>query len=480
MVRTRDLKAEDFLYQQVADRIEQLIRQEALKTGDKLLSVRTLSKEQGISMSTAFQAYSQLEARGLIESRPKSGYYVKFSPKKLPLPRVTKPEPIEQEISLSEMIVSVFKDLASEEVVQFSVGAPSLELLPAAKLNKSILHVLRESKYHGLNYEHIQGNLTLRNQVAKLAFNWSGDISAEEVVITAGCMEAIVMCLRAVTKPGDTVAVESPTYFGILQALESLGLKALEIPTCPEWGPELDFLEDALNKFNIAACVFVPNFNNPLGSCMPDENKRQLVEMLAKRNIPLIEDDIYGEMYFGEHRPKTCKTYDTEGLVLQCSSFSKSLAPGYRVGWALPGRWTKQVIHNKLITSISGTTLTQAAIAHFLENGRYELHLKRLRKNLHTQCLRYLQAIYAHFPSEIHITRPEGGFVLWIELPECINSFELYKEARKRGISFAPGQIFSTQGSCYSNSMRISFGRPFTEEVEKAIKTLGDLIRRRI
>lgn len=477
MVKTSDQKSDDFLYQQVADRIEQLIRQDALKTGDKLLSVRTLSKEQGISMSTAFQAYSQLEARGLIESRPKSGYYVKFNPRKLPLPKVTKPEPIEQEISLSEMIASVFKDLASDEVIQFSVGAPSLELLPAAKLNKSIIHALRDSKYHGINYEHIQGNSKLRNQVAKLAFNWSGNISSDEVVITSGCMEALVMCLRAVTKPGDTVAVESPTYFGILQALESLGLKALEIPTCPEWGPELDFLEDALNKFNIAACVFVPSFNNPLGSCMPDDNKRQLVEMLAKRNIPLIEDDIYGEMYFGEHRPKTCKTFDTEGLVLQCSSFSKSLAPGYRVGWALPGKWTQQVIHNKLITSVSGTTLTQAAIAHFLENGRYELHLKRLRKNLHTQCLRYLQAIHEHFPPDIHITRPEGGFVLWIELPEGINAFELYKAARKKGISFAPGQIFSTQGR-YCNCMRISFGRPFTEEVENAIKTLGLLIKR--
>ncbi len=471
---------EDFLYQQVADRIEQLIRQESLKIGDKLLSVRTLSKEQKISMSTAFQAYSQLEARGLVESRPKSGYYVKYNPKKLPLPRVTKPEPIEQEISLSEMIVSVFKDLASDEVIQFSVGAPALELLPAAKLNKSIIHVLRESKYHGLNYEHIQGNPALRNQVAKLAFNWSGNVSSEEVVITSGCMEAIVMCLRAVTKPGDTVAVESPTYFGVLQALESLGLKALEIPTCPEWGPELDFLEDALDKFNIAACVFVPNFNNPLGSCMPDENKRQLVEMLAKRNIPLIEDDIYGEMYFGENRPKTCKTYDTQGLVLQCSSFSKSLAPGYRVGWAIPGKWTKQVIHNKLITSVSGTTLTQAAIAHFLENGRYELHLKRLRKSLHTQCLRYLQAIHEYFPADIHITRPEGGFVLWIELPEHINAFELYKEARQRGISFAPGQIFSTQGRCYYNCMRISFGRPFDAEVEKGIQTLGKLIQLRL
>lgn len=476
MVKTSEHKSDDFLYQQVADRIEQLIRQEVLKTGDKLLSVRMLSKEQGISMSTAFQAYSQLEARGLIESRPKSGYYVKFNPKKLPLPRVTKPEPIEQEISLSEMIASVFKDLASDEVIQFSVGAPSLDLLPAAKLNKSIVHALRESKYHGINYEHIQGNLALRNQVAKLAFNWSGNVSSEEVVITSGCMEAIVMCLRAVTKPGDTVAVESPTYFGILQALESLNLKAVEIPTCPEWGPELDFLEDALDKFNIAACIFIPSFNNPLGSCMPDENKRQLVEMLTKRNIPLIEDDIYGEMYFGEHRPKTCKTYDTEGLVLQCGSFSKSLAPGYRVGWALPGKWIKQVIHNKLITSVSGTTLTQAAIAHFLENGRYELHLKRLRKSLHTQCLRYLHAIHEHFPSEIHITQPEGGFVLWIELPEGVNAFELYKAARQKGISFAPGQIFSTQGR-YCNCMRISFGRPFTEEVERAIETLGRLIR---
>jgi DNA-binding transcriptional MocR family regulator len=477
MVKIINSKPEDFLYQQVADRIEQLIRQESLKTGDKLLSVRMLSKEQGISMSTAFQAYAQLEARGLIEARPKSGYYVRLHPKKLPLPRVTKPEPVEQEISLSEMIMSVFKDLASEEVIQFSVGAPSLELLPAAKLNKSVLHALRESKFHGLNYEHIQGNPALRHQVAKLAFNWSGNITSEEVVITAGCMEAIVMCLRAVTKPGDTVAVESPTYFGILQALESLGLKALEIPTCPEWGPELNFLEDALQQFSIAACVFVPNFNNPLGSCMPDEHKRQLVQMLAKHSVPLIEDDIYGEMYFGEHRPKTCKTYDTEGWVMQCGSFSKSLAPGYRVGWALPGKWTKQVVHNKLITSVSGTTLTQAAIAHFLENGRYELHLKRLRKALHVQCLRYLQAIHTHFPPDIHITRPEGGFVLWIELPERVNAFELYQRARQRGISFAPGQIFSTQGKSYGNCMRISFGRPFDAEMERGIEILGKLIR---
>lgn len=474
---TKSNVQEDFLYQQVADRIEQMIRQGALKTGDKLLSVRMLSKEQGISMSTAYQAYTQLEARGLIESRPKSGYYVKFHPTKIPpLPRVTKPEPIENEISLSEMIASVFKDIASDAIIQFSVGAPSLDLLPTAKLNKAVMHALRDSKHHGINYEHIQGNPELRAQVARLAFNWQGTINPDEVVITSGCMEALVTCLKAVTKPGDTVAVESPTYFGILQALESLGLKALEVPTCPEWGPELDFLEDALRKFNISACVFVPNFNNPLGSCMPDDRKCELVEMLYKYNVPLIEDDIYGEMYFGEHRPKTCKSFDTEGLVMQCSSFSKSLAPGYRVGWALPGKWTKQVTHNKLIHSISTPTLQQAAISYFLENGRYELHLKRLRKALHTQFLRYLQAIQEYFPCEICISRPEGGFVLWIELPECINSFDLYRQAIKRGISFAPGQIFSTQGK-YCNFMRISFGRPFDDHVERGIEVLGGLVK---
>ncbi|HMO40143.1 MAG TPA: PLP-dependent aminotransferase family protein [Saprospiraceae bacterium] len=472
---------EDFLYQQVADRIEQLIRQGTLKTGDKLLSVRMLSKEQGISMSTAYQAYTQLEAKGLIEARPKSGYYVRLNPvKNPPLPRISAPEPVERDISLSQMIATVFKDIASDAITQFSVGAPSLELLPAAKLNKAVLHALRHSRFQGMNYEHIQGNPDLRSQVARLAFNWQGNISPDEVVITSGCMEALITCLKAVTQPGDTVAVESPTYFAILQALESLGLRALEVPTCPKWGPELDFLENALHRFNIRACVFIPNFNNPLGSCMPDERKRTLVEMLAKRRIPLIEDDIYGEMYFGEHRPKTCKTFDREGLVLQCGSFSKSLAPGYRVGWAIPGQWIRQVTHNKLIHSVSSPTLQQAAIAWFLENGRYELHLKRLRKALHTQCLRYLQAIQEYFPDAIRITRPAGGFVLWIELPPRLNAFDLYRAAIREGISFAPGQIFSTQGSKYLNFMRISFGRPFDDNVERGIQKLGQLVHERL
>jgi len=206
-------------------------------------------------------------------------------------------------------------------------------------------------------------------------------------------------------------------------------------------------------------------------------NARALVELLTSCRIPLIEDDIYGELYFGRHRPKTCKTFDKEGWVLQCSSLSKSLAPGYRIGWAIPGRFTKQVVRHKLMHTVTGTTITQQAIAHFLSIGRFEYHLKKLRKALHTQCLRYLQGIMQYFPEDTKLSRSQGGFVLWVELNKKINAYLLYREALKHHISVAPGQLFSSQGR-FTNCLRISYARPWDEDVELGLKVLGDLIRK--
>jgi DNA-binding transcriptional MocR family regulator len=374
------------------------------------------------------------------------------------------------------MIATVFKNISSQDLVNFSVAAPPVSLLPAARLNKSLIHALRASPHHGIQYEHIQGNPELRRQFARLAFHWGGKFSADDVVVTAGCMEALVMCLKAVTRPGDTVAIENPTYFGIFQVIESLGLKALEIPCDPLTGIDPAQLETLIKKFAIKACVFVPNFSNPIGSCMPDEKKKQLVELITLHQVPLIEDDIYGELYFGHHRPKTCKSFDTEGWVLYCSSLSKSLAPGYRIGWTLPGRFTQEVIRTKLMHTVTGTTLTQQAIAHFLSIGRYEFHLKKLRKSLHTQCLRYLQGIMSYFPPDTRVSRPQGGFVLWVELDRKINAYRLYQEALKHNISVAPGQLFSAQPQ-FGNCLRISYARPWDKEVEDGLKTLGRLIR---
>ncbi len=463
---------------QVAGGIEKMISEDVLKIGDKLPSVRVLSEEYGISMGTAFQAYYHLEGKGLIESRPKSGYYVRFSYKRFPaLPDRLQPEVESHEVSVKEMINSIYSDIAASDVINFALAVPDISLLPAAKLNKSVVHSLRNTKDHCISYENSQGNIELRKQIAKLAFNWGGKIDPDEIIITTGCLEAITTCLKAVTNYGDTVAVECPSYFGIYQAAEALGLKVVEISSDPTTGIDLECLQNAIKKFSIKACVVVPNFNNPLGSCMPDENKKKLVEIITKNNIPLIEDDIYGELYYGKSRPRTCKYFDKKDLVMHCSSLSKSLAPGYRIGWTIPGKFLEEVKQIKRMQNISCPTLTQSAMAHFLKVGRYEYHLKNIRKALHTQCLRYMQAIIEYFPSDTKVSRPHGGYVLWLELNKKVNTFKLRTEAMKHRISIVPGNIFTA--SCnFSNFMRIGFGKPWNDDVDYGLMMLGKIIRK--
>ncbi len=470
----------DHLYIEVADRIESLISKQAFKIGDKLLSVRALSKQQGISLSTAFQAYYHLESKGLVEARPQSGYYVKFSQTYgMDLPSSCKPSEEAVPVTLDDIISSVYQNLRSPDLIHFSVSSPDYTLLPSAKLNKAVVQALRESQDSCLNYEDFQGNVVLRQQIAKLSFNWGGALSEEDVVVTNGCMEALSLCLKAVTKPGDAVAIESPTYYGIFQVIENLGLKVVEIPSNSDSGIDLECLETSIDKFDVRVCLFVCNFNNPQGTLMPDKNKKKLVELLTKKNIPLIEDDIYGELYFGKTRPKTCKVYDKKGIVLQCGSFSKSLAPGYRLGWAVPGKYKNKVIALKRMNNVSTNTLIQEAIAIFLQKGRYELHLRHLRKALHTQCLRYSQAIAEYFPSNTKVTRPEGGFSLWIELDERVDAYKLHQRALKHNIGIAPGHIFSTRGE-FQNYFRISYGLPWSDRIEQGIKVLGDLIKKEL
>jgi DNA-binding transcriptional MocR family regulator len=477
MEKLAGIAEDEFLYSKIVSRIENQIKQNLLKSGDKLPSVRYLSTQQGISISTAYKAYVELENMGLIEARPKSGYYIKYLPSRFSKTPAIKP-PLKkiEEASVGQMISMVYQNMTEESVLRLSRSSPSLNLIPLARLNKSMMEAIRKSPSGNVNYEFLQGNLSLRKQVAKNAFNWGGQITENDVVTTQGCQEALVFCLRAVTKPGDTVAIESPTYFGIFNVMLSLDLKVLEIPVDPETGIDIDYLEHAMNKVDIKACLFVTNFSNPVGSCMPDGRKQQLVNLLTERKVPLIEDDIYGEIYFDKSRPRTCKSFDTEGWVMLCSSVSKSLAPGYRVGWCIPGRFKEQIINLKMMHTVSSATPTQAAIGHFFETGRYDLHMRKLRRELYTQCLKYTQAIASYFPENTKISRPQGGYALWIELDKSINAFELYQAAMEQNISIAPGQIFSTDAR-FTNFIRISFGISFNDMVEQSLKTLGELIK---
>lgn len=460
------------LYQKIAAALSEQIKNGTLKTGDKIPSLRTLHKAYGVSLNTVIQAYLELEAKGLIVARPQSGYYVSYKPAYLSVPSVSKPSGGVEPEGVETLIAKVYSTLNNKDVTRFSLGVPENELLPIAKLNKELVNAMRDLQGSGTEYEEIQGNKKLRRDIARLTYTWNGNFSEEDIVTTAGAMNAISFGLMALTRKGDTIAVESPVYFGILQLAKSLGLNVIELPTHPVTGVEPDALKKVLPK--IKACILVSNFNNPLGSCMPDEHKKEIVEMLSLQGIPLIEDDLYGDVYFGNSRPVPCKAYDEEGWVLWSGSVSKTLAPGYRVGWIAPGKFKDKIVHQKLIHTVSSTTITQEAIANFLEKGRYEHHLRKLRSELHANSLQFARAVAEYFPEGTKISRPQGGFMLWVELDKKMDTVELYDRAIRQKISIAPGRMFSLQNQ-FNNCMRLSYGQRWSEHIDDKLKQLGKI-----
>jgi DNA-binding transcriptional MocR family regulator len=466
------------LYEQIADRIAEHIENGVLRPGDRVPSVRKTSRQHKVSVSTAVQAFITLENRGLIEARPKSGFYVKPRGWRiLPEPRTMHIRPASTPVDVADILPRFIEAANNPSIVQLGAACPSPELMPVAKLSRILGSVARRFGAKGIAYCMPPGAESLRRQIAKRALDAGCQLLPEDLITTSGGIEALGLCLSAVTKPGDVVAVESPSYYGLLQLCQDQNLEVVEIPMHPRDGMVLDELAAALNRQKISAVLSVTNFSNPLGTCMPDENKRRLVEMLAAREIPLIEDDIYGDLHFGPQRPRVAKAFDRKGLVLYCSSFSKTLAPGYRVGWCAPGRFYREVEMRKFTHTGATATLPQLAIADFLENGGYDHHLRGIRKTYAEQVRLFSQAIAEQFPQGTKVSRPAGGFVLWVELPESVDAYPLHEEALQAGISIAPGPMFSARQE-YRHHIRISCGFPWTPKMEQGIAQLGKIVRR--
>lgn len=465
----------DFLYLRLAAALEQQLLAGAFAAGGKLPSLRTVQQQYGVSLNTAKQVYWELERRLLIEARPQSGFYVRPPTlRQMAWPTPSAPPAHSALEPDAALIARVYQTLADPTLTQLSLGVPDAAMLPISRLRRSVSRALRTLPDGGTGYEPVAGSPDLRTQVARWAFRWGSTLRPDELLITAGAMNALTYCLLAVTQPGDTVAVESPVYVWALQLIRSLGLHALELPTHPETGLDLDALARALPR--IQACLLIPNFSNPLGSCMPDAHKQALVQLLATRQIPLIEDDVYGDLYYGSQRPRPCKAFDEQGLVLWCSSVSKTLAPGYRVGWVAPGRFYEQILQRKLLQAIASPPLHQAAVADFLAHGRYEQHLRQLRRTLHANSQACLRAVAAYFPAGTRVTQPTGGFTLWVELPGPVNTQDVFEAALRQGISFAPGRLF-TQHAQFTNCLRLSYGLPWSAAVESRLRQLGQLVR---
>jgi DNA-binding transcriptional MocR family regulator len=466
------------LYEQVAERIGEAIAAGTLRPGDRLPSVRQLSTHERVSISTVLQAYLHLESLGLVETRPQSGHYVRRRTRPLPAePQVSRPAATASPVSVSALVARVYHAASDPRVVNFGASTPAPELLPTQRLNRELMVLAREAGEAAIAYDMPPGCPELRRQIARRSLEWGCALGPDDFVTTCGAAEAVHLSLLAVARTGDTIAIESPAYYGSLRAIEALGLRALEIPTHPRHGLELEALEAALDKRRVAAVLAVPSFSNPLGSCMPEENRRRLVAMLAERDLPLIEDDIYGDLYFGAERPRPCKAFDTEGRVLLCGSFSKTLAPGYRVGWAAPGRYRERLELLKFAQTVATPTLPQLAIARFLQSGGYDRHLRTLRRRLAAQVERMRELIAEHFPERTRVTCPSGNSLLWVELPPTVDALILHSRALEAGISVAPGPIFSAQARRYSHFIRLSCAHPWSPRLEAAMATLGSLAR---
>lgn len=464
-----------YQYLQLADELELKIAGGSFRAGEKLPSLRNTHKSTGLSISTVSQAYAELENRGAVEPREKSGFFVRPRLHDI-LPPITfkRYKPAPTKVSLNILADSIYKALHEPGMVPFGAAVPAMELLPRRQLASSFRSVVGQYS-KDFNYGPPSGVGELKRQIVKRAIAYDQRIAEEEIIISNGCMDAIHLCLLAVAKPGDTILVESPTFNCYLQLIEDLNMFALEMPTDPGQGIDLKALVGAIDTHNVTACIVCPNFHNPLGYVMPDAAKKQLVTILGDRNIPIIEDDIYGDLYFGDVRPFPLKKLDRRGMVLYCSSFSKTLAPDLRVGWLLPGRYISQVQRIKFNTVIASSRLNQLVIADYLQNSSFDRHLRRLRTALKNQATNMAIAIKNYFPEGTRISTPQGGYVIWVELPENIDSLKLFHKAKENKIFFFPGTICSSTRK-YKNCMRMSFGHPWSEVLEEGVKKLGRLI----
>jgi DNA-binding transcriptional MocR family regulator len=430
-----------------------------------------------VSIKTVLHAYALLESRGVVETRPQSGYFVR----ELAAPRVAEKKAqasaVASEVDVSRLVLSTLRSIRANDAVPLGSPYPDPTLFPWRRINQYANAIARRNASWNLIDDLPPGNPELIRQIARRYAENGVPVDPDEIIITVGATEAINLSLQAVAKPGDTVAVESPTYYAMLHAIERLGMRAIEVPTHPADGIDIDVLAQIVATQRIAACMVMPNFQNPLGFQMPDAKKERLVALLAAHEIPVIENDVYHELYFGETRPSTLKNFDKKGLVLHCASFSKSLTASYRIGWAMPGRYRAQVEKLKFLNTLTTPSVPQVAVADYLRQDGFDRHLRQVRRAYRQQSRIMSAMVLRFFPTGTRVSTPQGGYVLWVELPERVDSMRLYQAALAHGITVGPGMMFSTKND-FRHFIRLNYSYPWTSQTEGALRTLGELVGR--
>ena len=463
-------------YEQVAQQIQAQIQQGAYKTGQRIPGTRELVQHFGVSVSTVMAAQRLLERQGWVEARSRSGYYVHARAEVSPRPRLQQFLPRPSLVNDQRTVMELLQTVQNPEVLALGAAVPDAEFFPGLALQRAFRAALRLHGTHLDQYSFPPGLQALREALVQpMADAWC-PVDAEELVVTDGCHEALRLALRCVAKAGDIIAVESPTYYGVLQLIDALGLKVLEIPTDPETGISLTALALAIEQWPVKAVLVMANFSNPTGATLSDENKAALCRLCADRETALIENDVYGELGYGALRPRALKSFDQHGGVIYCASFSKTVSPGLRVGWMAPGRWLDQARYLKFTSSLATATLPQLALVQYLQDSDHKRHLRQMTRQLMAQVQQVRQWVGEYFPAGTRMTHPGGGFVLWVELPGHCDSGLLYQQALARGVSLAPGFLFSASGK-YHHCLRLNCALPNLTLLEGALQLMGELLK---
>lgn len=470
------VKAE-YKFRQVMDVIVNMVKNEVLKPGDKVPSLRRMSEDQSVSISTVMQAYMELETVGVLEAKPQSGFYVSkgtFAPREQM--EKTKPSKQPMQVTNSDHIQTVLDAMVNPSIIPLGCAIPSSELLPHKELLNIMKKVLNMDNDSNMEYGDTKGAKFFRQQIAYYMNMNGNSVHSDNIIVTNGASEGMSLALHALTSPGDLIVMESPSYFGFMHLLETSKVFAMELPTCPEYGVEIEDLYNAVKRYGVKAFLTQPNFGNPMGHSYPEEVKKEIVEICSRFNVPIIEDDINGDFAFNGKRGSNLKKYDTDGNVIHISSFSKTLSSGMRVGWIEAGKYLDQILRQKIATSMATNEVTQLTIAHYLASGKYPRHMRKMNNAIKNQIQAYTMKILKYFPEGTKISEPSGGFVLWVELPDGIDTNELLPKTLSENISFTPGAIFSSQDR-YHNFMRINCGHPLDERIEGGIKRIGELCK---
>jgi DNA-binding transcriptional MocR family regulator len=462
-------------YERLASQIGDLIQRGDLPPGTRIPAVRAACDAYGVSPSTVFRAYYLLESQGLIVARPRSGYFVSAAAPGAPLHgAASTPNEPSKSVNISELVFEVLHSIKDTHTVALGSAFMSPTVFPMQRLGRSCASVNRSTDLAKMVAALPPGDDALRRQIALRYLMAGMVVHVDEIIITSGALDALTLSLQVLTRAGDEIAIEKPTFYAALQAIQRLQLKVVEIPVHPVEGHDMEALAQALDRRPIRACWFMTSFQNPTGATLSDTKKQTLVELLAKYEVPLIEDDVYSELRFGSAPIRPAKFFDRQGLVLHCGSFAKSLAPGYRIGWAAAGRFAEQLERAKWMTTLSASVPAQRAIADYLEHGGYDRFLRKLRRELAAQQADMLSAIDRYFPPQTAATLAAGGYFTWVELPHSVDALRLFEAALERGISLAPGPIFSASGE-FRHHIRLNYGYPWSPEIERAMATLGEL-----